>query len=293
MDRTEKVGLGVAIVGHVVVFGALSLGFFTGTTPPPPPPPSIDVSLVDKVGLQATAPKAVIPPAQSKAPELGAPEDAPAAPAAESEPDPAPPKPQPKAAPPPKPAPAPPQPKKPVARTPDKAKEPPKREATTAARPAKAQARATGAGTGPGKRPRGAGLSAEVVAGLTDKPSPSKSPVPPPAKLDSNALASITDAIKRQIQPCASRLKYPPMPGANRIITKLHLRMNRDGSLASAPTNSGQLGVDDQNERYRQQVFQLGVAVFNNCTPLKLPEEYYHTPSGGWDNINFNWQIDQ
>ncbi len=291
MDRTEKIGLGIAIVGHVAVLGALSLGFLSKTTPPPPPPPAIDVSLVDKVGLEATAPQAVTPPAQSKAPEIGAPEDAPAAPAAESEPDPAPPKPQPKAAPPPKPAPAPPQPKKPVAPAPDKAREPPRREATTAARPVKAQAQATGAGTKPGKRPRGAGLSADVVAGLTDKPSPSKSQVPKAAKIDAAALASIIQAIARQIQPCADR-QVIPGPGANQISIKLNLQLNRDGTLAAQPKMVGSpSGVTEGNGRYVQRVHDLGIAAFKGCSPLHLPAEYYDTPNGGWNNINFTWQL--
>jgi len=290
MDRAEKAGLGVAVVGHVLLFGALSLGLLSRPSPPPPIPPSIDVSLVDKVGLEAQAPQSVTPPAQSKAPELGAPEDAPAKPAEESEPDPTPPAPQPKAAPPPKPAPAPPQPKKPAAAKPDTAKAPPRREATTAAKATKTEAQATGAGTRPGKRPRGGDLGA-VMAGISATPSKSTSQVPQAVKIDANALASIRDAIQRQIQPCANR-QVIPGPGANQIAIKLNLQLNRDGTLAAPPKMVGSpSGVTDDNSRYVQRVHDLGVAAFKGCSPLHLPAEYYQTPNGGWNNINFTWQL--
>ncbi|MEG3145651.1 cell envelope biogenesis protein TolA [Sphingomonas sp. RT2P30] len=290
MDRTEKIGLGIAIVGHVAVLGALSLGFFGKTPPPPPPPPGIDVSLVDKVGLEATAPQSVTPPAQSKAPELGTPEDAPAAPAAESEPDPAPPKPQPKAAPPPKPAPAPPQPKKPVAPTPDKAKVPPKREATTAARPATAQAQATGAGTKSGRQPRGAGLSADVVAGLSDKPSTSKSQVPKAATMSAQAQMDISSKIAQQVQPCANQ-QVKPGPGAERIRVVIHLKLRRDGSLIGNPEVVGYDGTDDDNSRYLDRVKDNAIATFKHCSPLRdLPQELYDVPRG-WSDFKMRYKL--
>jgi outer membrane biosynthesis protein TonB len=115
MDRSEKIGLGVAVVGHVLLFGALSLGFLGAPELPKKiEQQPIDVSLVPDVALEATAPQTVETPAESIAPDEGAPEDAaPPAPAeAEPEPklDPVPPAPQPKPAPPkpaPKPQPAP------------------------------------------------------------------------------------------------------------------------------------------------------------------------------------------
>src|SRR5258706_1385523 len=103
MDRTEKTGLAVAIVGHIILFGLLSVGFLSTPNPEQLKPKPIDISLVDDVGLQAQAPQSTVPPAQSRAPDLGNPEDA--APAAQepAQPDPVPPAPQPETAPPPKP----------------------------------------------------------------------------------------------------------------------------------------------------------------------------------------------
>ncbi len=110
MDRSEKIGLGVAVVGHVVLFGLLSLGFLSAPEPPKIQQQPIDVSLVPDVALEATAPQSVETPAESVAPDEGAPEDAapPAPEEAEPEPkpDPVPPAPQPKPTPP-KPAPKP------------------------------------------------------------------------------------------------------------------------------------------------------------------------------------------
>lgn len=115
MDRSEKIGLGVAVVGHVLLFGALSLGFLGAPELPKKiEQQPIDVSLVPDVALEATAPQSVETPAESVAPNEGEPEDAapPAPEEAEPEPkpDPVPPAPQPKPAPPkpaPKPQPAP------------------------------------------------------------------------------------------------------------------------------------------------------------------------------------------
>ena len=289
MDRVEKAGLGVAIVGHIMLFGALSLGLFTKVAPPPPPPPSIDVSLVDKVGLQATAPQTVTPPAQSKAPELGAPEDAPAAPAEESRPDPTLPKPQPKAAPPPRPAPAPPQPKKPVTPTPDKAKEPPRHEATTAAKPAKAQAQATGAGTRPGKRPRGGDLG-DIMKGVGVQPTKSTSQAPQAATMSAQAAMDIGSKIKQLVQPCASEQRLLA-PGVQRILVSIRLSINRDGSLSADPRVIDHAGVDDDNRRYVDQVDERAIAAFKCAAPLRgLPQELYDVPNG-WRTFTLRFHL--
>ena len=339
MDRAEKVGLGVAVVGHIVLFGLLSVGFLATPNPQKLAQTPMEVSLVKDVALEATAPQAVTPPAQSVAPEEGEPEDAapPPEPAAEPapEPEPAPPAPQPKPAPakptppkpaPPKPAPAPapkpapvkPQPRpKPAAEAPAKpspkpapAKQPakpapaapaktaskaPSAPAKTTGKPSSASKPAAAKGSGSSEtaktaKPRGSRLGSDFLAGLTSDPSPSKSTAPRAAKIDGRAMASIVQAIARQIQPCADR-QVNPGPGANEIVTTLNLRLNEDGTLAATPRMVRQSGVTDENERYKQRVVDLGVAAFKGCAPLKLPAEYYSTPSGGWNNINFQWKL--
>lgn len=114
IDRTEKVGLGVALAGHAALFGLLSLGLLAAPDPKTLEEHPVEVSLVADVGPEQTAPPAPEPPSQSVAPDEGAPEGAaPPPPAAEPEPAPKPvpvPKPAPKPEPAPEPKPAPPKP---------------------------------------------------------------------------------------------------------------------------------------------------------------------------------------
>jgi outer membrane biosynthesis protein TonB len=318
----EKVGLGVAVAGHLVLFGLLSLGWRSPSEPPKPLQPPVEVSLVKDVGLEATAPQAIEPPAQSVAPDQGAPEEAAPAPQEPApEPEPAPPEPavQPKPQPQPRPQPAPkpapaaklaPAPKpvasprpapratpatKPAATIRTTAKPAPAAARTTATRtPAAAKpsaARGTGSSaTATATRPRGSRLGDNFLKGLTSDPSPSRSEAPRAARIDARALAGIQDAISRQIQPCADR-QVDPGPGANRIVTVLNLRLNDNGTLAATPTMVRQSGVDDENDRYARRVVDLGIAAFKGCSPLKLPAEFYSTPGGGWNNINYKWQL--
>ncbi|MEA3065735.1 MAG: hypothetical protein QOJ27_2187, partial [Sphingomonadales bacterium] len=76
MDRAEVTGLGVATAGHLALLAALSLGLATTRLPVPRSDP-IEVSFVDEVGLESTAPApSTAEPAPLLAPEEGAPEPA-------------------------------------------------------------------------------------------------------------------------------------------------------------------------------------------------------------------------
>lgn len=123
MERSEKIGLGVATAGHVLLFGLLSAGFLATPNPLKLNSPPMDVSLVDEVALKSAAPQvSTQPPPPSVAPEEGPTEDAKPAPEPQPEPTPPPAKPQPA----PKPTPAPPPPpKKVVKEEPPKPKEKP------------------------------------------------------------------------------------------------------------------------------------------------------------------------
>lgn len=73
MDRAERTGLGIAVLGHALLFGALSLSLLR--TPPKLTPinPPINVDLVDATAMETAAPDAVqdasAPPAPSETPE--------------------------------------------------------------------------------------------------------------------------------------------------------------------------------------------------------------------------------
>ena len=292
IDWGQAGALLLALIGHIALFVLLSSSLLSPPEPMMPQEAPISVSLVEDVGLVATAPKSVVPPAESRAPDAGPPEDAAPPTPQEAAPAPVPPAPQPAPAPAPKAADkSRPALKRPVPETPEKAdKTPPKRTAapTTAAASRKDSTGTDASATKP--RPRGSRLGDDFRKGLAADPSKSNSLTPPAARIDARALASIQDAITRQIQPCADR-QVNPGPGATRIITKLNLRLKPDGFLIGTPTVVDQTGLDDENSRYARRVIDLGIAAFKGCSPLRLPPEYYETSNGGWNNINYSWQL--
>jgi hypothetical protein len=258
MDRAEATGFGVAVAGHAALLAIFSLGFANAIQPPMMNPP-IEVSFVDEIGLQSAVTEiATEPPAQSAAPELGAPEEAAPAPAEVRAPVPVP--------------------KQALSPEPSRSI------------PAKAQPeRPKASQAGKAKETRGSSLG-DILKGIGSDASPSRSRTPSGATMSAQAMSSITAAIQRQIQPCANR-QVNPGPGANRITIRLNLKLNRDGSLASRPTVAGTLGVDDENGRYEERVKDLAVAAFTGCSPLRgLPDELYDVPRG-WSNFIFRYKL--
>lgn len=163
MDRAEQTGLGIAIVAHAMLFAALSLNMLKPPELPKFDAEPIEVSLVDKVALESSAPEPF--PAPAPAPVTAEPTPV------ETLPTPAPTAPQAKAA------------TKPVAKTPSPAKLAPRAE------PANAKA---------AQAPRRPGLSRDLVAGLTDTPAAAGTP----AKTIGPAVASSIGAeIRRQLKP--------------------------------------------------------------------------------------------
>jgi outer membrane biosynthesis protein TonB len=265
MQRAEQTGLGISVVGHVALFAVLSLGLFAATKPMIPPTQPIDVQIVDKVGLTDTAPEPPkVAPAQSVAPEVGLPEETTPA-------EPAPPAPAPvqrESVAPPQPTPA----QKPAPKV--------------AAKPTPAKPTPTKPATKPAVAPsRGSLLGDDFRKGLTAAPSASTSQAPRVATIGPAQLAGLAAAIRRQVQPCADRIATPG-PGAERITTKINLRMNRDGSFAANPSVVSQ-ATDDDNARYGARVGELAKAAFVQCSPFELPPELYD----GWKNINLNYKL--
>ncbi len=221
IDRTEKVGLGVAAAGHLALFGLLSLGLLVAPDPKKLEQHPIEVSLVKDVGPEQTAPPAPTPPSQSAAPDEGAPEDAaPPPPAPEPvspAPAPKPPEPTPKPKPAPKPEPAP-EPKpvpKPVPAPTPVAKPAPKPAPApkpvpkpkpvepvaekAPARPAKAKPTTDAA---PAKPAKAAPVKSGSPAKASAKPAPTtgtgsgegKAPHPRGSRLSDDLLKGLTDA---------------------------------------------------------------------------------------------------
>jgi len=263
LDRAELAGTGVAVAFHAALIAALSLSL--AHVAQPPEPPSMEVELVDEVGLQAAAPTPIAaPPPQSQAPEKAEtpppPEPTPMpqvvpTPAPRVEPAPTP-RPQPvQRVTPPKPAPAKPTPAKPVA------------------------------------KPRTARIGDDFLKGIADN-SPSTAPArPAAASVSPAAMAGIAQAIRRQVQPCADR-QVNPGPGANKIRVKLRLAFSRSGRLTSPPEVVSTSGVDDDNMRYEERVKDLAVAIVSGCSPINgLPQDLYQTANGGWSNFNMTYSL--
>jgi hypothetical protein len=262
MDRADATGFSVALVGHAAIIAVFALGLFRASSSPAPSDP-IEVSFVEEVALTSGSPTpTATPPAPSVAPALGPTEEAAPVPAPSNvapRPQPAPPQPTTR--------PTPPQP----------------RDARDRRRPDESR-------QGQADRSRGSRLGPDFLKGLGRDPSPSRSQEAPAATMTSQAAANIAQAIARQVQPCADRQVYPG-PGAERIVTTLNLRLNRNGSLAGAPRLVRQSGIDDENGRYAQRVADLAIRSFVECSPLRgLPDELYAVPRG-WSNFTMNYRM--
>jgi len=291
-ERSDRlwIAVGVSLLAHVVLFTILSL---LPPSPPPPPVMPMDVTIADDVGLKAGAPNTTVDPAESKAPDIGNPEDsAPPAPAAEKA-EPAPPRPQPEAAPPPKPAPvAKPEPKKPAPPAPKAApKEQPKPAVAAPTKPVVKPGKGAGSTANAIKpKPRGLNFGSDYFKGASTKPSPATGTAPKSATMSQQAAMDIGAKIKQQVQPCANR-QVNPGPGAERIRVTIRLKINRDGTLASRPVIAGHDGVDDDNRRYQRQVDDRAIATFMGCQPLRgLPPELYDVPNG-WSDFSLRYKL--
>ena len=113
---------------------------------------------------------------------------------------------------------------------------------------------------------------------------------PPAAGPTGQEAGDLALAIHRQVQPCAER-QPSPGPGAERIVTTLHVRVRPNGELAAAPHVLRQTGIDAENERYARRVADLVVRSFVECSPLRgLPAALYGVP-GGWSNFTMNYRL--
>jgi len=291
-ERNDRlwIAVGASLLAHVVLFAILSL---LRAPPPPPPVAPMDVTIADDVGLKAGAPNTTVDPAESKAPDIGNPEDSAPPPPVEEKAAPAPPKPQPEAAPPPKPAPvAKPEPKKPAPPAPKAIpKAQPKPAVAAPAKPAAKPGKGAGSTANAVKpKPRGLNFGSDYFKGASAKPSPATGTAPKSATMSQQAAMDIGAKIKQQVQPCANR-QVNPGPGAERIRVTIRLRINRDGTLGSRPVVTAHDGVDDDNRRYLRQVDDRAIATFMGCQPLRgLPPDLYDVPNG-WSDFSLRYKL--
>jgi len=264
VDRGEAQATGLAVLLHVALVAALTTKL--AQTPVTPEPPAMAVEFVDSedVALSAAAPSPAAAaaedarftppePARSTAPELPA---APALPTPVMRPL-----------------------SPPAAASPERTVRP----AASTARPAPprpAPARPASA--------RKSLVGDDFLADLPNAPAATRAS-PGAATFGAAAKASVDNAIKRQIQPCADR-QNELGPGADRIRVVVNLRLDRSGRLSRPPVLVRTSGVDEDNARFEDLAYNQAVAVFRACAPLRLPPELYSTPQGGWGNITMTYR---
>lgn len=264
MDRADQTGLGVAVIGHALLFGALSFSLLRPVPKLPPLNPPIEVALVDAESLTTAAPDAVR--------EASPPPDKSAAPAAAP---PAPPEPV-AAPPPPKPAAAPPQPK-PAPKAPAKAadKPTPKPAQKIAAAPPK---KATAAATQP-RSSRLGGLGAELSQAATkenERPgtgrgTSEKGSGTPSAKTAAQLEASFIQAMFAKLR---KYWRAPTGVDAELLKTNLVVTLNRDGSIGSITVVS-QSGDNENNANLKALHAERAVNAVRRAAPFELPPEHY------------------
>jgi len=258
MQRGEPVGFGLSVIAHIGLLALLSLNLMSVREMPRLSQP-MEVMLVDKAGLVSAAPTmSKEAPQAAEAPEVG--------PVTEDTPPPAPAPPQP-APTPPKPAVA----QKAVARPvpPAVTKAPPAKPAPPA--PAKAKPRATSLGT-------------DFLKGIPVVKSTGKAEAPRVAALSPIAMNGLVSLIASQVKPCYTI----PAGGADitSIISRVRLRLTKDGSITVAPEILGNLGVNSTNQPYVRQMNEAASRALQRCAPYKLPAELYE---GGWEDLIFRF----
>lgn len=274
MERAEKIGLGVATAGHVLLFGLLSAGFLTTPNPLKLNSPPMDVSLVDEVALKSMAPQlSTEPPPPSVAPEEGPTEDAAPAPLPEPrpEPEPAPAPSKPKPAPPkkdvaraaPKPKPA----EKPAARKPTPEK--PKPAAAIPAKSRKSDGKAKSDAVA-----RGSLLGKDFLKGIDTESEMARKPTRAPAAAIGPVQKAALDAeIRRQLKPY---WRPPSGADADQLVSLLEVRLDRQGSVIGTPQLIDQLGVTASNRPQAQLHAERAIQAVKLASPFRnLPPEFY------------------
>lgn len=273
MDRSERLGLGVSTAGHVLLFGALSLGLLQTAVEMPPHQPTIDVSFTDEIALESRTNRPVTEaPQVAQAPEVGdyeadaaPPEPADSAPAAPLAPPPpeAPPKPRAIQ------QPAPPKPRQqPPAKAPPKTADKPVKQSA----PQKAQTTPK-----PAAQPqRASRLGRDFLKGLDDDAAPGRATTPVAgsnAPMGAVATRALNAEINRQLRPF---WRPPSGADADKLVTELSVHLNQDGTVAGRPEVVAQRGVTASNRAQADLHAERAVQAVLRASPFRnLPPEYY------------------
>lgn len=306
MDRAEATGWGVAAVGHIALFGALSLALIAAPKRKAPVTPPVEIEIVADLAPTPTAPQPTADaPAPSVAPEVGPAVEAPP-PEPEPEPPlptpplptppvprPAPPPPAPKPTPrpapkpvpprpaPPKPAPPKPTPPKPTPSKPARPKPTPAPQKPTAAKPAaKPRTPVRTAAVTPTRRATGSRLGSDFLKGVTDRPAPGAAAAPraapgatPGPAAGPAVEASLVREVRRQLKP---HWRAPSGADVEQLRTELSIALARDGSLTSVRVLRT-TGQTDSNRAQVKRHQEAAVKAVRLAAPFILPSELYDT----------------
>ena len=249
MEKAEKIGLGIAAAGHVALFGVLSFSILSNTSDAFRNKP-IEVMIADEVGLESAAPNpAMVTPATSVAPELGAPEESSFV---EPEPLPEPPKAEAK----PKPAVTP----APVSREPRRRPDKPASVAKSEPKPK------------PQPKPRGSRLGDDFLKGVTDASSVSRNQNITAEKASAATVASLERELYRLVKQ-----KWRPPTGADAELlrTKVTARLDPNGRIIGTPTATT-TGITPSNRSQVEIHQERAIAAVQLAAPFTtLPEKYY------------------
>ena len=283
MDRAEATGLGVAVAGHGVLLGVLSLGFATATTKKPlllSEP--VEVSFVEEVAAVSTAPAPSDEAPAAKLAEIEGPVEPVTPPPPAIEPAPAP-LPEPPAPPPlastpkavarPQPvAPKPASRRQPPKSAPPQAKAAPAKPAPANPAPAKAAAQPAQR-TAPAAKPqaRPTGRLSGLLTGLSDRDTESRATAPPAKAAGPAVQASLASEVRRQLKP---HWKAPSGADVELLRTQVTVTLAPNGSVQSIGevTTSGQTASNRAQVKLHQE---HAVRAVRLAAPFRLPSEYY------------------
>ena len=261
MDRAEKLGLGAAVGGHVVLLGAMALGLMMSTEPVTKPE-AISVSLVGEIADFSTAPDAIQEESAPPAPPEAEPAEPPPSPAMQIER----PVEKPQAKPVPKPLPRETPPPAKVATKKVAVKQPP---AKTNTAPAK-----SGKGTTPAK-PGGLSKSFEdSINAIGKAPGAGKAVGTPAAKTASEVRRSVSVSLASQIR---SRVRACAPSGVeiNKIETFVTLNLEPSGRLTSVRFDK-QVGVNDSNQPQAAPLKDCILQAVRAASPFEGLDPEYH-----------------
>jgi outer membrane biosynthesis protein TonB len=302
MDRAERTGLAIAVVGHAALFAALSLSLLA-PDPIKPVNPPIDVVLVEETAVESTAPdraQSAAPPAPEEAPmaeAAPAPDPLPPTPDTtppepEPRPDPIPvpkptpapkptPKPTPKPVPKPVPQPAPlakpkptppkPAPPKPAPKpAPPKAKPAPIRTAVATPKPTD-RLRGLNLGSGgQGTAPKAGGSTTPKGSGAGAVGAAPKGA--PATKTAAQIKQSIRASIYAEVRPKFRQLA-PDGVDIEELVTTLEVRVNPNGSLDGDPKLISQTGKTESNRPQQALHVERAIKAIKVAAPFAMSEK--------------------